>query len=227
EDTAPPESGDLPEGMNPENIPVEIPTVSLGELADIEMIGEAESISRTNGEDSIGIQIVKSPDANTVDVANKVKDETAKFEEDLGLTVTSTFDQAEPIENSVNTMLEKALFGIIFAVIVILLFLRSFKTTMISIVSIPLSLLIAVFLLNQMDISLNILTLGALTVAIGRVIDDSIVVMENIYRRMGLEGEELHGKELIREATRQMFIPIFSSTVVTIAVFLPLGLVHG
>jgi len=217
----------MPEGVEGEDIPMEIPTVQLGDLADIEIIGEAESISRTNGEDSIGVQIVKNPDANTVEVVNKVKDETAKFEDDMGLTVTSTFDQGEPIEDSVNTMLEKALFGIIFAVIVILLFLRSFKTTLISIVSIPLSLLIAVFVLNQMDISLNILTLGALTVAIGRVIDDSIVVMENIYRRMGLENEELHGKELIREATRQMFIPIFSSTVVTIAVFLPLGLVHG
>src|SRR5699024_6534423 len=124
-------------------------------------------------------------------------------------------------------MLEKAIFGIIFAVIVILLFLRNIRTTIISVVSIPLSLLIAMFLLHQMDISLNILTLGALTVAIGRVIDDSIVVMENIYRRMSHEDEELRGKELIREATKQMFIPIFSSTVVTIAVFLPLGLVHG
>src|SRR5699024_387650 len=109
--------------------------------------------------------------------------------------------------DSVSSMLEKALFGIIFAVIVILLFLRSFRTTLISIVSIPLSLLIALFLLNQMDISLNILTLGALTIAIGRVIDDSIVVMENIYRRMSLPGEKLSGKELIREATRQMFTP--------------------
>ena len=124
-------------------------------------------------------------------------------------------------------MLDKALFGILFAVIIILLFLRSIKTTLISIVSIPLSLLMAIFLLHQMDITLNLLTLGALTVAIGRVIDDSIVVMENIYRRMALPGEKLRGKDLVREATRQMFIPIFSSTIVTIAVFLPIGLVGG
>lgn len=210
-----------------QQIPIEMPTVQLDDLADIELVGEAESISRTNGEDSIGIQIVKSADANTVDVVNGVKAEAENFEDDLGLTVTSTFDQGEPIEESVNTMLNKALFGIIFAVVIILLFLRSIKTTLISIISIPLSLLMALFLLQQMDITLNILTLGALTVAIGRVIDDSIVVMENIYRRMSLPGEKLHGKDLIREATRQMFVPIFSSTVVTIAVFLPLGLVSG
>ncbi|WP_106496089.1 efflux RND transporter permease subunit [Lentibacillus sp. Marseille-P4043] len=207
--------------------PAEIPTVQLGELADIEVVGEAESISRTNGEDSVGIQIVKAPDANTVEVVNNVKDAIGDFEDDYGLTVTTTFDQGEPIEESVNTMLSKALFGALFAIVIILLFLRSIKTTLISIVSIPLSLLMAVFLLDQMDITLNIMTLGALTVAIGRVIDDSIVVIENIYRRMALSGEKLRGRDLIREATREMFIPICSSTIVTIAVFLPLGLVSG
>ncbi|WP_088049473.1 efflux RND transporter permease subunit [Virgibacillus dakarensis] len=205
----------------------EIPTVTLDKLADIKLVNESESISRTNGEDSIGVQVVKGADANTVDVVNAVKDQIDEFEDDLGITSVSTFDQGEPIEESVSTMLDKALFGILFAVIIILLFLRSFKTTLISIVSIPLSLLIAIFVLHYMDITLNIMTLGALTVAIGRVIDDSIVVMENIYRRMALPNEQQHGKELIREATRQMFIPILSSTIVTIAVFLPMGLVQG
>lgn len=207
--------------------PAQIPTVQLDELADIKVVSEAESISRTNGEDSIGIQITKAADANTVEVVNRVKDAISDVEDEYGLTVISTFDQGEPIEESVSTMLNKALFGALFAVVIILLFLRSFKTTVISIVSIPLSLLTAVFLLHQMDITLNIMTLGALTVAIGRVIDDSIVVIENVYRRMALPGEKLRGKELIREATREMFVPICSSTIVTIAVFLPLGLVSG
>lgn len=207
--------------------PANIPTVQLDELADIEVVSKAESISRTNGEDSIGIQIIKAADANTVEVVNGVKDAISEFEDEYGLTVISTFDQGEPIEESVSTMLNKALFGALFAVVIILLFLRSFKTTVIAIVSIPLSLLTAVFLLHQMDITLNIMTLGALTVAIARVIDDSIVVVENIYRRMALPGEKLRGKNLIREATREMFIPICSSTIVTIAVFLPLGLVSG
>ncbi|PSL31697.1 HAE1 family hydrophobic/amphiphilic exporter-1 [Planomicrobium soli] len=207
--------------------PTEVPTVALSELADIKLVSEAESISRTNGEDSIGIQIVKAPDANTVEVVNAVKNISSDLEEEYGVTIASTFDQGEPIEKSVETMLSKALYGILFAVVIILVFLRSFKTTIISIISIPLSLLIAIFLLNQMDITLNIMTLGALTVAIGRVIDDSIVVIENIYRRMALPGEKLRGKELIREATREMFVPIFSSTIVTIAVFLPLALVSG
>jgi hydrophobic/amphiphilic exporter-1 (mainly G- bacteria), HAE1 family len=207
---------------------VKIPTVELGEVAEIEMTGKAESVSRTNGKESIGLQIVKAADANTVDVVNAVKDEVKTFEDDLdNIEIISTFDQGEPIEESVSTMLNKALFGAVFAVIIILLFLRDIKSTIISVISIPLSLLIAILLLNQMDITLNIMTLGAMTVAIGRVIDDSIVVVENIYRRMSLKGELLRGKELIREATKEMFRPILSSTIVTIAVFLPLGLVQG
>ncbi|WP_448692725.1 efflux RND transporter permease subunit, partial [Salmonella enterica] len=136
-------------------------------------------------------------------------------------------DQGAPIEKSVETMLSKAIFGAIFAIVIIMLFLRNIRTTLISVVSIPLSLLIAVLVIKQMDITLNIMTLGAMTVAIGRVVDDSIVVIENIYRRMSLSEEKLRGKDLIREATKEMFIPIMSSTIVTIAVFLPLGLVKG
>ncbi|USK33203.1 efflux RND transporter permease subunit [Bacillus sp. F19] len=207
---------------------IELPTVKLSELADIKTVGEAESISRTNGEEAIGLQIVKSADANTVDVANAVKDELDGFEKKYdNLEILFTLDQAEPIEESVSTMLSKALFGAVFAIIIILLFLRDIKSTLISVVSIPLSLLIAVLLLKQMDITLNIMTLGAMTVAIGRVVDDSIVVIENIYRRMSLQGEKLKGMSLVREATKEMFIPIMSSTIVTIAVFLPLALVNG
>ncbi|MFP7492424.1 efflux RND transporter permease subunit [Terribacillus saccharophilus] len=208
--------------------PTELPTVQLQDVAEVEVVGEVESISRTNGEDSIGIDITKDPNANTVEVVNAVKEEIQQFEEDNdGMSITSTTDQGEPIEQSVHTMVNKAVFGAIFAIIIILLFLRNIRSTIISIISIPLSILIGLILLYEMDISLNIMTLGAITVAIGRVIDDSIVVVENIFRRMSLADEKLRGKDLIIDATREMFIPILSSTVVTVAVFLPLGLVEG
>ncbi|OMD01984.1 efflux RND transporter permease subunit, partial [Paenibacillus odorifer] len=188
----------------------------------------SESISRTNGKESIGIQIVKANDANTVDVVNGVKDKTEELKAQYkGIDLTVLLDQGKPIEDSVNTMLSKAVFGALFAVIIILVFLRNIRSTIISIISIPLSLLIAVLCLRQMDITLNMMTLGAMTVAIGRVVDDSIVVIENIYRRLSLSGEKLKGRELISAATREMFVPIMSSTIVTIAVFLPLALVSG
>ncbi|MVP01698.1 efflux RND transporter permease subunit [Paenibacillus lutrae] len=205
-----------------------LPTVKLSELAKIELADHADSISRTNGKESIGIQVVKSTEANTVDVASAVKEKAAEFEKaNSGVGIVTMLDQGAPIEESVNTMLSKAVFGALFAVLIIMLFLRNWRTTLISIVSIPLSLLIGVLLLQQMDITLNIMTLGAMTVAIGRVVDDSIVVIENIYRRMMSPSEPLRGKTLIREATREMFMPILSSTLVTIAVFLPLGFVSG
>ncbi|RDU35784.1 AcrB/AcrD/AcrF family protein [Neobacillus piezotolerans] len=205
-----------------------LPTVELQGIADVNIVGRAESISRTNGKESIGLQIIKAPEANTVEVANEAKEELKKFEKEWKKAeFTITFDQGTPIEESVKTMLNKALFGALFAVVIILLFLRSIKSTIISVISIPLSLLIAILALKQMDITLNIMTLGAMTVAIGRVIDDSIVVIENIYRRMSLKTEKLEGKELIKSSTLEMFIPIFSSTIVTVAVFLPLGFVEG
>ncbi|GGG11673.1 efflux RND transporter permease subunit [Paenibacillus abyssi] len=205
-----------------------LPTVTLGEIADINVIGKAESISRTNGQDSIGLSIVKAADANTVDVVNDVKAEMERLgSETEGLIIETSFDQGAPIEESVHTMLNKALMGSLFAVIIILLFLRDIRSTIIAVVSIPLSILIALLVLNQMDVTLNIMTLGAMTVAIGRVIDDSIVVIENIYRRMSMKSEKLKGKELVLSATKEMFVPIAASTIVTIAVFLPLGLVEG
>lgn len=205
-----------------------VPFVKLGDIATIETVGKVQSVSRTNGEDAIAIQIVKGQEANTVTVVNAVKDLIEEEEAAIdGLQVDISLDQAEPIEDSVFSMVEKAVFGGLIAVLIILLFLRDFKSTIISIISIPVSIFMALLLLNWLDITLNIMTLGAITVAIGRVIDDSIVVVENIYRRMHLKNEKLHGRALIREATIEMFKPILSSTLVTVAVFAPLIFVGG
>ncbi|CAM4016931.1 efflux RND transporter permease subunit [Mesobacillus zeae] len=204
------------------------PFVKLSDIASIDVKGKIQSLSRTNGEEAIAIQIVKEQQANTVDVVKGVKkvikEQKAKID---GLTIDVTLDQGKPIEESVSTMVEKALFGGLIAVLIILLFLRDFKSTIISIVSIPVSIFMALLILNWMDITLNIMTLGAITVAIGRVIDDSIVVVENIYRRLHLKEEKLNGRALVREATIEMFKPILSSTLVTVAVFAPLIFVGG
>ncbi|MBB6453196.1 HAE1 family hydrophobic/amphiphilic exporter-1 [Salirhabdus euzebyi] len=204
------------------------PFVKLSDIASIEVVGKVQSVSRTNGDDAIAIQIVKAQQANTVTVVNDVKElieeEKANTE---GLVIDVSLDQGAPIEKSVTTMVEKALFGGLIAVLIILLFLRDFKSTIISIVSIPVSIFMALLILNWLDITLNIMTLGAITVAIGRVIDDSIVVVENIYRRLHLKGEKLTGRALVRESTIEMFKPILSSTLVTVAVFAPLIFVGG
>jgi HAE1 family hydrophobic/amphiphilic exporter-1 len=218
------QANQLPQGA----IPTGIPTVKLSEIAKIETVKKVHSISRTNGKDAIGIQVVKSNDANTVEVVNAVKDTIDQLGKDYpSVQFNVIMDQGQPVTDSVNTMLSKALFGAIFAIFIILIFLRDIRSTIISIISIPLSLLIAVLGLKEMDISLNMMTLGAMTVAIGRVVDDSIVVIENVYRRLSLKNEKIKGGELIIDATREMLVPILSSTIVTIAVFLPLAYVSG
>lgn len=204
------------------------PFVPLSTLANIELVGNVESISRTNGQDAIAIQITKAQEANTVYVVDEVKKLVDAEQERLpGLVIETTLDQGEPIKEAVYTMVEKAIFGGAIAILIILLFLRDIKSTIISIISIPVSIFLALLVLNWLGITLNIMTLGAITVAIGRVIDDSIVVVENIYRRLHLKDEPLTGRALIREATIEMYKPILSSTLVTIAVFAPLVFVGG
>ncbi|MBE5677007.1 efflux RND transporter permease subunit [Staphylococcus sp. SS87] len=205
-----------------------MPTAKLKDLADITVGDVRSSISKTNGKDAVNLQITKAQDANTVQVAKDVQQKIDTFiEENKDLNVTKTMDTAKPVEKSLYTMVEKAALGTIVAIIVILLFLRNIRTTLISIISIPLSLLMALIALKLSNVSLNILTLGALTVAIGRVIDDSIVVVENIYRRLTDPDEKLKGENLIISATTEVFKPIMSSTLVTIIVFLPLVFVSG
>ena len=204
------------------------PFVKMSDIATIDLVGKVQSVSRTNGKEAIAIQVVKDQDANTVDVVNSVKkvikEQKAKID---GLTIDVSLDQGKPIQESISTMVEKAVFGGLIAILIILLFLRSMKSTLTSIISIPVSIFMALLILNWMDITLNIMTLGAITVAIGRVIDDSIVVVENIYRRLHLKDEKLNGRALVREATIEMFKPILSSTLVTVAVFAPLIFVGG
>lgn len=205
-----------------------VPFVALGDIATVEKIGKVQSVSRTNGLDSISVQVLKGQQANTVDVVNEVKDLINEEMDQIdGLVIDVSLDQGEPIENSVKQMIEKAIFGALIAMLIILIFLRDIRSTIISVISIPVSIFTALLLLHAMDITLNLMTLGAITVAIGRVIDDSIVVVENIYRRLHLKEEKLTGIALVREATLEMFKPIASSTFVTIAVFAPLIFVGG
>jgi len=121
-------------------------------------------------------------------------------------------------------MLQEVLMGALFATVVILVFMRNIRATIITIVSIPLSLGITLYLLQISGISLNIITLGGVAVAVGRLVDDSIVVIENIYRRA---QKETFSFKLVIDATKEVSTAITSSTLVTVAVFLPMALLRG
>jgi len=181
-------------------------------------------ISRVNGEPSVTIAVTKSPSGNTVEVSRDVTALIPELEESIGgnTNFTVVFDQAPFIEQSIESLTQEGLLGLVFAVAIIFLFLFSFRSTLVAAISIPVSVLITFIGMLVAGYTLNIITLGALTIAIGRVVDDSIVVIENIKRHLGLGQDKLTA---IKDAVKEVAGAVTASTVTTVAVFLPLALV--
>ncbi len=200
------------------------PPVPLKDIAKIEEVTDKPEITRFNLKDSLSMAITKKQDANTVEVADNVMEVMKRYKNKLDYSIG--FDSAEGIEKSVETLVREGLLGALFASVAVLLFLRNIRATIIAIVSIPLSLLVSSIFLQQLDISLNIMTLGGMAVAVGRVVDDSIVVIENIFRRVRKSGKAM-SNDLIVDSTKEILKAITSSTLTTVVVFLPLGFVGG
>ncbi len=200
--------------------------VALSEVATVSVQeqGEGATVSRTDGQPSIGLEVVKEQDANTVATVGRVEDVLDTVPVPEGIEIAEITNQAPQIRHAVSDLAREAGLGGVMAILMILVFLRSLRTTLIAAVSIPLSLLVAFILMGVEGITLNILTLGALSVAAGRVIDDAIVVIENIHR---LLEEGRPRTEAVLEGTSQMVPAITASTLTTVAVFLPLAFVGG
>ncbi|MER6603408.1 efflux RND transporter permease subunit [Streptomyces parvus] len=201
--------------------------VRLGDVAEVKQEpSTAVSITRTNGKPSLAVMATMDKDGSAVAISDAVKDKLPDLRKDLGagadLTVVS--DQGPAVSKSISGLTTEGALGLVFAVIVILVFLASIRSTLVTAVSIPLSIVLALIVLWTRDLSLNMLTLGALTIAIGRVVDDSIVVLENIKRHLGY-GEERHAA--IINAVKEVAGAVTSATLTTVAVFLPIGLVGG
>jgi HAE1 family hydrophobic/amphiphilic exporter-1 len=203
------------------------PVVTIGDVAEVNLEqAPITTIARTNGDESLAVSIVKTPEGNSVAVSNGVQELIPELEDALGggVTTVTVFDQAPFIEKSIKDLTTEGLLGLGMAVLVILVFLLSFKSTIITAISIPTSVLITFIGLSVADYSLNLLTLGALTISIGRVVDDSIVVIENINRHLSY-GEKR--KTAILTAVKEVAGAITASTITTVAVFLPIALVDG
>ncbi|MEU8814301.1 efflux RND transporter permease subunit [Actinoplanes sp. NPDC048796] len=199
--------------------------VQLGSVATVESkLPAATSYTRTDGAASLGIAVTARPDGNPVDISHEVRDKLADLEKDSGAKLTVVTDQAPFVERSIESLTTEGLLGLVFAVIVILIFLMSLRSTLVTAVSIPLSVLIALIALWVGDYTLNLLTLGALTIAVGRVVDDSIVVLENIKRHLEYGEEKRHA---IITAVREVSGAVTASTLTTVAVFAPIALVGG
>ncbi|MER5630866.1 efflux RND transporter permease subunit [Streptomyces nitrosporeus] len=201
--------------------------VRVGDVATVKQeAATAVSLTRTNGKPSLAVMATMDQDGSAVAISDAVQDLLPDLREDLGsgaeLTVVS--DQGPAVSESISSLTTEGALGLVFAVVVILVFLTSIRSTLVTAVSIPLSVVLALIVLWTRDLSLNMLTLGALTIAIGRVVDDSIVVLENIKRHLGY-GEER--ESAIITAVKEVAGAITASTLTTVAVFLPIGLVGG
>jgi HAE1 family hydrophobic/amphiphilic exporter-1 len=202
-------------------------TTTLGAVAHVEL-GEAPatSYSRVDGQPALAVGLTQTPDGNTVEISNAVQDLLPEIRETLGegSVVAVVFDQGPFIEESIAGLATEGGLGLLFALVIILVFLASVRSTLVSAVSIPVSLCVTFIGLQVAGFSLNILTLGAMTVAIGRVVDDSIVVIENIKRHLSYgEGRTT----AIVGAVREVAGAVTASTLTTVAVFLPIALVGG
>jgi HAE1 family hydrophobic/amphiphilic exporter-1 len=201
--------------------------VRLGDIATVkQQPSAATSLTRTDGKPSLAVNITMDKDGSAVAISDGVKDKLPDLRKQLGAgaTLTVASDQGPAVSKSISGLTTEGALGLLFAVIVILIFLASLRSTLVTAISIPLSVVLALIVLWTRDLSLNVLTLGALTIAIGRVVDDSIVVLENIKRHLSY-GEERQAA--ITSAVREVAGAVTSSTLTTVAVFLPIGLVGG
>ncbi|WP_410639920.1 efflux RND transporter permease subunit [Amycolatopsis sp. lyj-346] len=199
--------------------------VKLGDVADVQAgFAPPTSITRTNGKPSLGLSVTMVDNGNAVAISDAVRDKLPDLGKKTGAEMSVVFDQGTPVKDAISGLTTEGLLGLAFAVVVILLFLLSVRSTLVTAVSIPLSVVVALLALWTGDLSLNLLTLGALTIAIGRVVDDSIVVLENVKRHLAY-GEEKD--RAVLDGVREVAGAVTSSTLTTVAVFLPIAFVGG
>jgi CzcA family heavy metal efflux pump len=172
------------------------------------------------------MNITRQTGGNTVAISDSVASAMATLSRTLppGVHVKSVYDQASLVSDAVHSVRDAMLIGAFLAVIILLLFLRHLRITAISASAIPLTLTITVLLMRMFNQTFNLMTLGAMAIAIGLVIDDAVVITENIVRHLHLTSDRTAA---IREAVQELIWPVTSSTITTVVVFLPLGLLEG
>ena len=186
---------------------------------------ERETIVRLNGVECLGIAIYKEADASTVNVVQTVLADLEQLALDLpNVQFTVVENQARFIESAVQEVEQAALFGALLAVGVVLLFLRSITVTLVIGMAIPISILATFTLMYFQDLTLNIMTLGGLALGAGMLVDNAIVVIENIYRRLELGADPY---EAAAKGASEVGVAILASTLTTVSVFLPIVYVQG
>ena len=200
--------------------------VRMSDVADITVIDNAgENYAKTNGEEGILLSIFKGSTASTSDVAKTCEKAIEKLEKDYeGLSITAIMNQGDYITMFIDSILQSMISGALLAVLVLVLFFKDAKPTLVVAFSIPFSVLFAILIMYFSDISINIMTLAGLGLAIGMLVDNSIVVIENIYR---IRNHGISAPRAAVQGAKQVAGPIISSTLTTVCVFLPMIFTTG
>ena len=212
--------------------------VRLSDVAEVSLgAGRPDSISRTNGKTGVSVAVSKKPEANTLDVTTAINEALAAIDgmpADVEIVVVT--DQGPEIQQQIDSLIREGMFGFLFAVSVVFAFmltirptltrglLNTLRPTIVIGLSIPLSVFTGILLMSWQDMSLNFMTLGGLAISVGRVVDDSIVVLENVYRH--IQGGRNRWRAAL-EATSEVAPAIFASTMTTVVVFVPLAFIQG
>lgn len=200
--------------------------LKLKDIATVKLVDtETKTIFRSNSKSSIALSFNKESTANIIDTAKEIQTKLEDIEkENEGISTFVTQDQSTFIQESVNNVLSSAVLGMVLAVLVLLFFLRDLKTSLIIGLAMPISIVSTFTFLYMLDISMNLISLGGLTFAVGMLVDNSIIVLENIYRHYE-EGKTKVDAAII--GTKEIFWPVFSSTLTNIAIFLPIIFTGG
>ncbi|MGI6727591.1 MAG: efflux RND transporter permease subunit [Anaerovoracaceae bacterium] len=212
-------------------LPIPLSDRSIIHLSDLASIKEdykdQDSISRVDGITAIGLSVSKQSTANTVNVSNEIADTLEKLQEKYpDLTFTVGFDQADYIKSSIYSVANSALIGGLLAILIIFLFLRNVSSTLIIAISIPTSFFATFGIMNLMGMTLNLITLCALTLAVGMLVDNSIVSLENIFR-VSQEDGGCSSYEASLIGSKQIALAVSASTLTSIVVYLPIALSDG
>lgn len=212
-------------------------TVTLGDIASVELGGRLPRIgvASVEAEPAVIITVTKQPGTGTIQLTEEIDDALASMGATLPADVrvsTDIFRQSDFIDNSISNLQRSLLEGALFVIIVLFFFLMNLRTTLISVVALPLSIIVSVLLLNAMGYSINTMSLGGIAIAIGCLVDDAIVDVENVYKRLRQnsqlpQGERLSVRDCVYHASAEVRMPIFNSTLIITAAFLPLFFLTG
>ncbi len=211
--------------------------VTLEDIADVRIGAQQPKLGTASekGKPAVLITVTKQPHTGTIELTEKLEAALHDLQKNLPPDVrvsTDTFRQSRFIENSIGNVQDSLLEGAVFVVIVLFLFLANVRTTLISLVTLPLSLVVAVLVLHYMGLSINTMSLGGMAIAIGSLVDDAIVDVENVWKhlrenRMLLVGERRPVLEVVFNASREVRMPILNSTLIIIVSFVPLFFLSG